>query len=281
MTSVFLILVHANSSQLKRLIQKLMSDNSFVYLQVDLKADIQLFKEYQQYKNVVFIKNRIRITWGGYSQVQGMLNSFAEIVPHFSNEQYVSVISGQDYPLMSIEKMNAFLQENQGKAFMEYYPVYETWKEAIPRFEKFHFTDYQFPGKFNVESLINALMPKRVPPKELIYVGRSSWFTLTVEHLKYILKFLASHAGIRKFFKLTWGCDEFVFQTILYSSQYQSQIVNDNLRYIDWSLGGARPKILTMEDADKLKESKKFFARKFDQNIDSNILDWIDEQLLN
>ena len=280
MKSVFLILVHANSGQLKRLIKKLMSADSFVYLQVDLKADIQLFEEYRNFPNLFFIKKRINITWGGYSQVQGMLNSFAEIVPHFANNQYVSVISGQDYPLMSIEKMNAFLEANQGKAFMEYYPVYGTWKEAIPRLEKFHLTDYQFPGKFYVEALLNSLMPKRVPPKELIYVGRSSWFTLTVEHLKYLVNFLESHKAIRKFFQLTWGCDEFVFQTILYSSTYQSQMVNNNLRYIDWSLGGARPKILTMDDAEKIKESKKFFARKFDQNVDSEILDWIDAELL-
>lgn len=280
MKSVFLILVHANSSQLKRLIKRLISDESIIYLQVDLKSDIHLYEEYRHFRNLIFIKNRINITWGGYSQVQGLLNSFTEIVPNFENGQYVSVISGQDYPLMSNAKMNEFLSANQGKAFMEYYPIYGTWKEAIPRLEKFHFTDYQFPGKFNLEAALNSIMRKRVPPKELIYVGRSSWFTLTVEHLKYIVNFLEFHKGIRKFFKLTWGCDEFVFQTILYSSTYQSQMVNNNLRYIDWSLGGARPKILTIDDADKLKESNKFFARKFDQNIDSKILDWIDEQLL-
>jgi len=255
-------------------------DESFVYLQVDLKADIQLFEEYRKIPNLIFIRNRININWGGYSQVQGMLNSFEEIVPYFENDQYVSVISGQDYPLLSNRKMNEFLLANQGKAFMEYFPIYERWKEAIPRLEKFHFTDYQFPGKFNLEALINKLLPKRVPPKELIYVGRSSWFTLTVEHLKYVLNFLSTHKRINNFFKLTWGCDEFVFQSILYNSHFQSQMVNDNLRYIDWSQGGARPKILTINDAKQLQESNKFFARKFDETIDADILDWIDEHLL-
>jgi hypothetical protein len=57
-------------------------------------------------------------------------------------------------------------------------------------------------------------------------------------------------------------------------------MINNNLRYIDWSLGGASPKILKIEDTEKIGQSGKFFARKFDTDIDSEILDWIDANLL-
>ena len=76
MKSVFLLLVHANSGQLKRLINQLSGDNAIIYLQVDLKTDISLFDEYKYYPSIIFIKNRIKVAWGGYSQVQGMVNSF-------------------------------------------------------------------------------------------------------------------------------------------------------------------------------------------------------------
>lgn len=278
--SVFLILVHANSSQLKRLIEKLSVDDATIYLQVDLKVDISLFGEYQNNPNLIFIKNRVKVTWGGYSMVQGMINSFKEIIPSFQNDQYVSVISGQDYPLMQNEEMNQFLTQNPGKAFMEYYPIYEVWKEAIPRLEKYHLTNFSFPGKYRIESILNKLLPKRTPPKRLNYIGRSQWFTITIEHLKYIVDFMDTNPSIKRFFTFTWGSDEVVFQTILYSSHYKDQMVNNNLRYIDWSQGGASPKILTLSDAEQLKKSGKFFARKFDMTVDSQILDWIDENLL-
>jgi hypothetical protein len=57
-------------------------------------------------------------------------------------------------------------------------------------------------------------------------------------------------------------------------------MINNNLRFIDWSLGGASPKILTVKDVDHFSKSGKFFARKFDENIDSKVLDWIDANLL-
>jgi hypothetical protein len=278
--SVFLILVHANSGQLKRLIDKVGADNSIIYLQVDLKTDISLFEEYHHYSNVIFIKHRIKIAWGGYSQVQGMVNSFKEIIPSLQDDQYVSVISGQDYPIMRNEEMNNFLSNHQGKAFMEYYLIHEEWKAGVKRLERYDFSDFNFPGMATLEIKMNAWLPKRKPPKELIYVGKSSWFTITVEHIKYIVDFLEKNHAIKKYFKLTWGSDELVFQTILYNSKYKEQMVNNNLRYIDWSQGKARPKVLDISDAENLRKSGKFFARKFDEKVDSKILDWIDANLL-
>jgi hypothetical protein len=208
------------------------------------------------------------------------VNSFKEIIPQFKNDQYVSLISGQDYPLITNKEMNRFLSQNQGKAFMEFYPIYNDWEEAIPRLEKYHLTNYSFPGNTMVESILNSLLPKRMPPKELTYVGRSQWFTITIEHIEYIVDFLESQPHIKRFFQLTWGSDEIVFHSILYSSKYKEQMINNNLRHIDWSQGGASPKILTMNDAERIAMSGKFFARKFDTNVDSKILDWIDTNLL-
>lgn len=182
---------------------------------------------------------------------------------------------------MKNKEMMQFLGDNQGKAFMEFYPIYQEWKEAIPRLEKFHLTNFNFPGVSFLEGLLNKLVAKRVPPQELTFVGRSQWFTITIEQIDYILNYLKSHSAIRRFFALTWGSDEIVFQTILYNSKFREQMCNDNLRYIDWTEGGSSPKILTLQDATEIANSRKFFARKFDMKIDSEILDWIDENLLN
>jgi hypothetical protein len=57
-------------------------------------------------------------------------------------------------------------------------------------------------------------------------------------------------------------------------------MINNNLRFIDWSKGGSSPKTLTMQDIDQISRSGKFFERKFDESIDSNVLEWIDTNLL-
>jgi hypothetical protein len=258
----------------------LSADESIIYIHVDLKINISIFEGYQNLPNVIFIKNRVNVNWGAYSMVQCVVNSFKEILPHFNSSQYISLISGQDYPLMSNEAMNLFLSKNQGKIFMEFYSIYSDWEEAIPRLEKFHLTNYAFPGNSMIESIMNRVLPKRVPPKDLIYVGKSQWFTITIEHVAYILDYLETHPHIKRFFSFTWGSDEIIFQSILYTSKYKEHMINNNLRFIDWSLGGASPKILTVKDVDHFSKSGKFFARKFDENIDSKVLDWIDANLL-
>lgn len=91
---------------------------------------------------------------------------------------------------------------------------------------------------------------------------------------------MEEHPEFVRFFNLTWAPDEIVFQTILFASPFKSQMVNDNMRYIDWSGGGASPKTLNMDDRDAIAHSGKLFARKFNQDTDANILDWIDQELL-
>ena len=72
--------------------------------------------------------------------------------------------------------------------------------------------------------------------------------------------------------------DEFVFQTILFNSIYKEDIVNDNMRFIDWSEGNKNPKTFTAKDVNILLASNQFFARKFDVNVDAEILDLVDQK---
>jgi hypothetical protein len=79
-----------------------------------------------------------------------------------------------------------------------------------------------------------------------------------------------------KFFKHAGLPDEIFFQTILLNSHFKSQLVNDNLKYVDWSDLLAHPAILLTRDYEKLIDSTSLFARKFDETVDANILEMID-----
>jgi len=271
-----LILCHAYPEQLRRLIMRLTHEDAFFYIHVDKKTEITPFLPLGKLPNVYFIANRVKVIWAGYSQVQAMLNSFKEMLAANTQYDYINILSGQDYPLKSTRQIHRFFADNPGKAFMETLVISDEWQEAIPRLTKYHFTDSVFPGKYVAEWLLNAVLPMRKLPGDLIPVGRSSWLTIAPAAAKYIVDFLQENPALVRFFKFTWGVDELIFQTILYNSSFKKDIVYDNLRYVDWSEGNANPKVLTMPDAEALKNSGKLFARKFSMEKDNKILDYLD-----
>ncbi|RYE13665.1 MAG: glycosyl transferase [Sphingobacteriaceae bacterium] len=275
-----LILAHAGPAQLQRLVERLLHKDADVYIHIDKRAAIQPFEQLQELPGVVFIQHRVKVYWGAYSIVEATLRGFETISQAGKKYDYINLLSGQDYPIQPINHIHRFLEENKGKAFMEFYPVATVWQEAIPRLSRYHLTHYRFAGKHLLEKWMNKLLPDRIIPKKMVAVGRSQWFTITSEHMHYILQFLQNNPVVSRFFKFTWGADELVFQTILYNSPYQKDMVNNNLRLIDWSDGGVSPKTFTIADASALMTSDKLYARKFGSNTNDPLLHLIDQQLL-
>lgn len=271
-----LILTHANPLQLRRLIKQLAHPDADFYIHIDLKSDIKEFISLNS-ENIKFIENRIAVYWGAYSIVQATVNSFEEILKAPQKYDYINLLSGQDYPLKSTAEIHEYFKNNLGKAFMHTLSVEHEWQEAIPRLTKYHLCNFHFAGKHFVEKWLNKLLPSRKMPNNLIPVGRSQWFTISAEHAQYIINYLQKNEHVRRFFELTWGSDEIVFQTIIFNSKFQKDMVNDNLRYIDWSEGKASPKTFTIADLSTLLNSGKLFARKFNEGVDANILEELEK----
>jgi hypothetical protein len=68
--------------------------------------------------------------------------------------------------------------------------------------------------------------------------------------------------------------DEIFYQTIIAKLDCL-EIENNCLRYIDFESGPEYPKILRDEDYEKIIDSKALFGRKFDENVDKNIIEKI------
>jgi hypothetical protein len=281
MKLAYLILVHNQPQQLKRMIERLSTDDTDFYVHVDKKVSINEFRSIINFPNVFFVQKRKKVYWGAYSIVQATVNGFEAIIQSKKEYDFISLLSGQDYPLKTNDVIFNFFQQNKGKAFMEFYSVEDVWKEAIPRLKKYFLTNYPFRGSERVELLINKLLPARKTPEKIEFVGRSQWFSISLNHVKYIVDFLQNNKRLVRFFRLTWGSDEFVFQTVLYNSPFKKDMVNDNLRYIDWSAGQPSPKTFTIIDLPQLLTSEKLFARKFNSATDAEVLDALDHQLNN
>ncbi|MBO9614736.1 MAG: glycosyl transferase [Dyadobacter sp.] len=274
-----LILAHAAPAQLSRLIDALEHRDAWFFVHLDQKADIHAFSFLQNKERVILVSGRVDVGWGAYSIVEATLRGFRTIVGSGIDFGYVNLLSGADYPLRPPSEIHDFFAGNTGENFMEYYSVRNEWTEAIPRLTEYHLTNYNFPGKYLVQKWMNRLLPPRTMPAGLEPVGRSQWMSLTLDAVRYVLEYLDGHPGVAKFFKLTWAPDEILFQTILYNSPFRSSLVNDNLRYIDWSKGQASPKVLTEEDLENMWTSGKLFARKFDLARFPAVLGKIDRKI--
>lgn len=259
-----LILAHAAPAQLLKLIGALEHRNAWCFVHLDRKVDIRAFPFLRDGERIMLVPDRVDVGWGAYSIVEATIHGFQAIVDSGIDFDYVNLLSGADYPLQSPSVIHDFFARNTGKNFMEYYSVLNEWTEAVPRLTKYHLTNYNFPGKYLAQEWMNRLLPARTMPAGLEPVGRSQWMSLTLGAVRYILEYLNGHPAVVKFFKLSWAPDEIIFQTILYNSPFRTSLVNDNLRYIDWSKGQASPKVLTEDDLERMEASGKLFARKFD-----------------
>ena len=160
---------------------------------------------------------------------------------------------------------------------------------------------------------LKPYLPKRQFLSGVTPYGGSQWWTLTHDCVELIQGYLDTHPEFVQAYKNTLSPDEMVFQTIVLNSkfatatqnfkQYQewSRTTSDadklreagmlpedsfNLRYIDWSgnakINGDRgwPATLDERDFQSLKHSEALFARKFDAEKSTALLDRIDRELL-
>jgi hypothetical protein len=271
-----LILAHSQPGQLKRLVKRLAHPDADVYIHIDAKVAMQPFEPLAQLPNVFFIKERVKVYWGSFNIVQATINGFEQVIRSETEYGYINLLSGQDYPIKPADEIHQYLSDNPGKAFMNSLIAETHWLEALPRVQEYHLNNYQFPGQYQVQKIINKILPQRKMPNGLVLVGRSQWFTASTACINYILDYWNAHPALRRFIKLTWAPDEFIFQTILYNSPLREKMVAEDLRYIDWSAGGVSPRLLTMTDAEAIVNSGKMFARKFDEMKDSAVLDYLD-----
>jgi hypothetical protein len=272
-----LILIHDKPLQAERLIKQLIYTDTDIYIHLDKKCDIGSYIHLQSLQNVFFTKSRADITWATYSMIAATLACFEEIMEANAIYSHINLLSGRDYPLKDAATIQNFLFANADKTFMAYRHIYKEWTEPLSRFNMYSFGDYNFPLRFKIQSLFNKFLPSKKLPYGLEPYGRSQWFTITPECAKYVVDYMKKHASVRRFFRMTWGVDELVFQTILMNSSLKNKIVNNHLRFIKFERGGTSPLIITIEDAGILISSGKFYARKFDAAIDSEILNFLDK----
>jgi len=150
----------------------------------------------------------------------------------------------------------------------------------------YEFNSYRKKGTIKEEFwclFFSRLLPeKRIFDLDFTLYGGKTWFSFTRALIEHIVQEHNNNPKWKRFYKYTLIPDEMYFHTIAMDSKFSKNIVNDYLREVDWKGGdGTHPIFWGKADFNRLKGSKNFWARKFDNEVDGEILNLIDEDILN
>jgi hypothetical protein len=305
----YIILAHKEPEQVYRLIERLSSVHTYFYIHIDLTVDIRPFELLLKDKervNFLSQEKRVAAIWGSYGVMQATLNGINEVVKD-NRHGYTILISGQCYPIKSNEDIYSFLALNYGYNFIEgfelpaprwpssdlrlhHYAFFMSPKRKdiilMPPFSELPFKELFKKSTFKKYAKVILVYPfesrvflkKRRFPEGLKPYGGLAYWALPLETLKFILKFTAENSAFIKYHAYTLYPDEVFIQTIVHN---YFEKVKPPITFAHWAdPTDPSPATLTIEYWETLKESKDFFARKFDYNVDAKILDLIDNELL-
>lgn len=264
----FLITAHKNYNQMIKLINHLRVDFD-LYIHIDKKSKLQL----DSFDNVRVYK-KFKVHHGGFSQIITTLFLMEEAIKN-NYDRYI-FISAQDIPLKSNVEIIDFFDKNIDKEFISFENIRNSdglFNEMSYRLNTYNF-GFWYRKLLNKKlrvAISNIPFIKRETP-ENIYYG-SNWWCLTKEAVLYILEYVEKNNDFLNRFNYTWGSDEFFFQSILLESSFKERCVNNCLRYLVWS--GGVPITFRLSDYDRIKKEGEgdLFSRKFDEKVDSDIID--------
>lgn len=277
----YLIQAHQDPEFLRYLIEILAGKHSRFFIHVDEKSDLRSFKDVISRDDTFFLEDRVKVYWGGWSQVQAalnLLNAASRDTPSFNHYCH---ISGNHFPLRDPDLIHQYYQSSDREHINIVKVPNKTLNKNLERFTSYHIEGTHRPGSLvgrmtspflKVVSKIPLRNPRRYLPGIQLYAG-SNWWTLTDSAVRYILKTHDDDRRYYEFFRYVRCADEAFFQTILGNSQFLTKCGRADV-YTDWSDPSDAPCYLR-EQHLKLFASPNFclddaygagpanFARKF------------------
>lgn len=271
----YFILVHRYPEQFKRMFRAIyLPGNSYV-VHVDkssgtaLEAEVRAFLA--PYQGVDMIASR-KALWGGYSLVDAELRGMARLLEMSPGWTHFINLSGQDFPLKSQAHVRDYLAANPGRQFIRFADQAQVRPDTMDRV-----------GNYAIEAMgrmFRTRIGRPYLPGARPYIG-TQWKAVTRAFCDFVCHD-PSAERFKAFYKKTFIPDEGFFQSVMLNTRGHGEVVNDDLRTIDWvpdGHGELRPHVFTTADAPRLKFSPDLFARKFDAGEDADILEILEANL--
>ncbi|KXG87489.1 beta-1,6-N-acetylglucosaminyltransferase [Agrobacterium bohemicum] len=271
----YLILVHRFPKQFKRLFKAIYDPRNSYVVHVDknsgetLDADIRDFLN--SYSNAEVMEGHAAL-WGGYSLVDAELRGMEHLLAMDGNWSHFINLSGQDFPLKTQAQIMDHLLAYPKREYIKVLDQEKVRPDTMRRIGEFVI---ERGGQIEQTLTMRPFLDGATP-----YIG-NQWMIVSRAFCNFVCHDIRADR-YKAFYRNTFIADEGFFQTVMMNTSVHGEIVNDDLRMIDWVPDGdikLRPRTYLREDAAALKASHNLFARKFEQDVDGDILSILEEHL--
>jgi len=270
----FLISAYTEPSSLHALIKKLdgMLDADF-YIHIDKKVPIEPFQSgLIDMPNVYFVKERIRVYWGGYSQVEMQLSMIREMLSKNIHYGRVINLTGTDYPVVKKEVLHEKLRKSQ----IEYICGLDVKNEIEPGKRRMELK-YSCFYMMDTYRIIRALLIRLRLPRPLyrkvefdLFFGSEYW-ALTYECVAELYRDYLKNRQLQQLLRFSFVPSEAWVHTMFYNSRWKDRAIHEpkikyegliSLSPVSFFKYTDSIKILDEEDYEDVIQSGRLFARK-------------------
>ena len=272
MSIAYIITAYKQPSQFARLIDAIWHPDDHFAIHIDAKTPASIRQEFETAargrSNILFIPPR-PVVWGGFGLCQAEWNALNVLIGR-PGWTHMMNITAQDFPLQTREVMLTELRSRPGVNRMQMLPL-EDNKAHFRR--RFRWVCVEAGGKL-----------RRLPipyPKPRTF--RNDWFgegwhILTREFCEWAVTAPVAQDCLRWFRRVKHPHKSW-YQAMMMASPFAGTVDGDNKRLIKWVRNSGNPRVLTLADLPDLEASPAFFARKFDETVDAEVLDRLTARL--
>lgn len=264
---VYLLLIHQNPNQAKRLLRAIYHPDNLYFINLDAKMPEYLSRKIikgclAKQENVFFSKKEL--TWANWNLVQIVLDTMEQALKLDYNWKHFINLSGQDFPLKGAAEIQNELANATGRSFFDAQEISPENKEV----ELFLTIAKEGEKKIRLNEEL---------PDVRFYKG-SQWFIAAREFCQYAINSPLSNC-LQENLAKAFVPDETFFQTLAGNWENRDSVVWDNKRLIDWSRGASHPVTFKLRRYRHIIASSAYFARKFDSWADKRVLKKLEKRL--
>jgi hypothetical protein len=303
----FIVQAHRNPNQLARLVRVLKSSSpsAFVVVAYDNSSGSATVAELDSIGADRLRVTDTKIRRSDYTIIEPYLTSVRQLLDEEVPFDWVFYITGQCYPIRSINTIEFELASQSHDGFLEHFDPHDDaspWGDEGTSRGRLRCIR-RFPRSLRtiarpVEAAIRRTDPqyrwvrldiaegepvlyrstKHVPFDHRIkFVGGNHRHVLNRRAVTALVEEIDNNPGIMRFFKASMHPEESLVQTLL-THRSDLSFVNDYKIYDDYTTQvSGHPRTLDMNDYERMVSSDKFFARKF--AVGSPVLDRLDSEI--
>ena len=241
--------------------------------------------------NVSFVLPPLPTTWAGFSVVEATVRALRQLYDGPAGPDWCVLLSGSDYPVKPAARVLGDLDAGGYDAHIHHEPI--EWPAFSRDWQRECYERY-CTKTLRVRTLTARLRPTareirvRHPllarpflpfTRRFRCFAGSQWFCVNPRAAACIIDGHAAHPELAAHYRDLRFPEESYFQCLLANVPHL-RLNQENWRYIDWSADEAHPKTLGIADLPALLASPAHFARKFDMDADSVVLDALDAEVL-